>query len=105
MYRMLGGDIVGTPVVPEIVLAREAGMCYASLAAIMNLGCGLQESVAHDEMTQYYNASGTQEKVEQIVREAIRTFTDDRTCRCAGSVAEGVVGNLPAWYLETLEQT
>lgn len=103
MYQMLGADLVGTPVVPEIILAREAGMCYSSIAAIMNLGCGMVESVAHDDMTKYYRSCGAQEKVEKIVRETMRTFVDDRTCRCAGAALEGAAGRFPAWYLEETE--
>jgi 5'-methylthioadenosine phosphorylase len=32
MFRMLGADIVNMSTVPEVVLAREAGMCYATVA-------------------------------------------------------------------------
>jgi 5'-methylthioadenosine phosphorylase len=32
MYRMWGGDIVNMSTVPEAVLAREAGICYANVA-------------------------------------------------------------------------
>ncbi|MDD3471220.1 MAG: S-methyl-5'-thioadenosine phosphorylase [Syntrophaceae bacterium] len=32
MFRTLGADIVNMSTVPEVVLAREAGICYASIA-------------------------------------------------------------------------
>lgn len=32
MFRILGGDVINMSVVPEVVLAREAGMCYAVVA-------------------------------------------------------------------------
>jgi len=32
MFRMLGGDIINMSTVPEAVLAREAGICYAVAA-------------------------------------------------------------------------
>ena len=54
-------------------------------------------------MTKYYRSCGAQEKVEKIVRETIRTFVDDRTCRCAGAALEGAAGHFPAWYLEETE--
>lgn len=32
MFRLLGGDVVNMSTVPEVVLAREAGICYATVA-------------------------------------------------------------------------
>ncbi len=32
MFRSLGADVVNMSTVPEVVLAREAGICYASIA-------------------------------------------------------------------------
>jgi 5'-methylthioadenosine phosphorylase len=37
------GDIVGMTLVPEVVLAREKGLCYASLCVVCNMGAGMQE--------------------------------------------------------------
>ncbi len=50
MYRKLGGDVVGMTGVPEVVLAREAGMEYASVLVATNLAAGLQETVSHEEV-------------------------------------------------------
>ncbi|HAI21156.1 MAG TPA: 5'-methylthioadenosine phosphorylase [Clostridiales bacterium UBA8153] len=36
-----GGDVVGMTNVPEVVLAREAGLCYALVAVVTNYGAGL----------------------------------------------------------------
>lgn len=41
-YRTLGGDIVGMTQVPEVVLAREMGICYAAVALVTNLAAGVQ---------------------------------------------------------------
>ena len=40
-YARLGGDLVGMTGVPEVVLAREAGLCYASVAVVTNFAAGL----------------------------------------------------------------
>lgn len=40
-YAQLGGQLVGMTGVPEVVLAREAGMCYASVAIATNSAAGL----------------------------------------------------------------
>ncbi|HHT27036.1 MAG TPA: S-methyl-5'-thioinosine phosphorylase [Firmicutes bacterium] len=41
-FALLGGDIVGMTGIPEVVLARELGLCYATVALVTNLGAGLQ---------------------------------------------------------------
>ncbi|SRR6266704_782910 len=43
MIRLLGGDLVGQSAVPEAVLARELGLCYALVAVVSSRAAGLQE--------------------------------------------------------------
>ena len=45
MFRLLGGDLVGMTAVPECQLAREAGMCYCSLATITDYDAWKEETV------------------------------------------------------------
>lgn len=57
LYRQLGGDIVGMTVAPEAILAREAGIAYASIAVVTNYGTGLApEALAHDHVQDVMNA-------------------------------------------------
>jgi 5'-methylthioadenosine phosphorylase len=54
MFRRLGGDLVGMTSVPEVTLAREAGLCYASVAVVTNWAAGVSEApVVHEEVTQF----------------------------------------------------
>lgn len=43
MYRMLGGNVIGMTGLPECVMAREAGMCFATIAAVVNPAAGLSD--------------------------------------------------------------
>lgn len=53
MFRMLGGDVIGMTVVPEAILFREAGIHYASVSVVTNLGTGLSQSpLSHEEVTE-----------------------------------------------------
>jgi len=53
MFRMLGGDVIGMTVVPEAILCREAGLHYAAVAIVTNLGTGLsQRPLSHTEVTE-----------------------------------------------------
>jgi 5'-methylthioadenosine phosphorylase len=42
-FRLLGGDLVGQTLVPEVFLARELEMCYAALTYVVNYAEGLVE--------------------------------------------------------------
>lgn len=44
-YRQLGGDVVGMTGVPEGVLARELGICYALVAVVTNPAAGISSSL------------------------------------------------------------
>lgn len=44
MYGQLGGDVIGMTVVPECIMAREVGLCYAAVAGVVNPGAGLSAS-------------------------------------------------------------
>ena len=39
MFRTIGADIINMSTVPEVVLAREAGMCYQSIAMATDYDC------------------------------------------------------------------
>ncbi|HSV73385.1 MAG TPA: MTAP family purine nucleoside phosphorylase [Chthonomonadales bacterium] len=50
-FALLGADVVGMTGLPEAVLAREAGLCYAAVAIVTNLAAGLSHGiVAHERV-------------------------------------------------------
>ena len=51
MFAQLGGDVVGMTGVPEVVLAREAEICYASVGVVTNYAAGISgEILSADEV-------------------------------------------------------
>lgn len=52
MFAAWGADVVGMTGVPEVVLAREAGLCYASLCLVTNFAAGISATpLSHQEVT------------------------------------------------------
>ena len=50
-FKSMGGDMVGMTGVPEAVLARELGICYAAVGIVTNWGNGMvKQPVSHDEI-------------------------------------------------------
>lgn len=62
MFRKLGGDVVGMTGVPEVVLANEKGLEYASVVIATNWAAGLQKKVSHEEVLKVMRRTGTQAK-------------------------------------------
>ena len=48
-YRTAGGEVVGMTSVPEVVLAKELGICYASVGIVTNMATGMEPVEAGGE--------------------------------------------------------
>lgn len=97
VYRHEGGDIVGTPMVPEAVMAREAEMCYASISPVLNFAAGLTPAVDHAAMMAYYAEGDLQERTEALLEATLRAVGDDPTCSCRKALERGFHGRTPGW--------
>ena len=100
MFQLLGGDIVGTPLVPEVIFAREAEICYASISGIINYGAGLSPAVVHvgeGSMFDFYLRSGLQEHIEAATIAALDHLPAERTCPCATALDQAFHGQEPEW--------
>ncbi|MCW3489566.1 S-methyl-5'-thioadenosine phosphorylase [Dethiobacter alkaliphilus] len=81
MYQKLGGDLVGMTNVPEVVLAREAGLCYSTVALSTNFGAGISPTVlTHEEVLEVM--AENVEKVRRLLMELIPNLADHRDCDC-----------------------
>ncbi len=81
MFRQLGGDIVGMTNVPEVVLAREAGICYAAVAIVTNWAAGVsKEPVRHRDVSEFMDQQTP--RVRRLFAQVIAGHTEtDCACR------------------------
>ncbi|MBU0496999.1 MAG: MTAP family purine nucleoside phosphorylase [Candidatus Thermoplasmatota archaeon] len=79
MYQTYG-DIVGMTLVPEVVLARERGLCYASICVVCNMAAGMQASLSADEIIQVFNEKKSM--VSSVLEDTIQSLDAQRTCQC-----------------------
>jgi 5'-methylthioadenosine phosphorylase len=81
MLQILGADIVGQSLVPEVYLARAIGACYAGIYAISNYGEGIQDW-EDEEFYGNYPDYGV-----FLGRVLLKTFlslpTTDTGCKCS----------------------
>lgn len=84
MYKMLGGDVVGMTNVPEVVLAKELGMCYAAVGIITNwcTGIGSGDIESHDI---WGALDKNKERVTNAMIGAFSGMLDQEHCKCRGS--------------------
>ncbi|GAC1318853.1 MAG: S-methyl-5'-thioadenosine phosphorylase [Chloroflexota bacterium] len=102
MFRQWGADILGTPLVPEVVLAREAEICFASIAPIINYAAGLSPAVVHTgsgSMVDFYYGSGFHARVEDAMHATLRELPTQRGCQCGQALKGAFHGAAPEWFL------
>ena len=89
MFQQLGGSVVGMTGVPEVVLARERGLCYATVAAVTNLAAGLRpDPVTHKEVLEAQAANA--QRLAAVLTATLSALPDEKRCGCA--LAPGPVG-------------
>jgi purine nucleoside phosphorylase len=65
---MIGADAVGMSTVPEVILARQAGMKVAALSVITNLAAGMSDEVLNHELTIENAHKGIQDLKTLLIR-------------------------------------
>ncbi|MEW5784601.1 MAG: S-methyl-5'-thioadenosine phosphorylase [Bacillota bacterium] len=84
MIAQWGGDLVGMTNVPEVTLAREAGLCYATLALATNYAAGISENpLTHEEVLE--EMARGKAALEQLLMASVEEISVEKRCRCAGA--------------------
>jgi len=81
MFRILGCDVVGMTGIPEAVLARELGICYATLCFVSNMAAGIAGKLTQEEVLEASKA--VMPKIRKIILEAIGSLPEDKSCQCS----------------------
>lgn len=82
MFRQWGADVVGMTNVPEVVLAREAGLCYAVVSLVSNWAAGIQERpLTHEQHLEVMAQHG--EKLKALFVRALHGLPLSRDCGCS----------------------
>jgi len=81
MYRMWGADIINMSTVPEVVLAREAGICYATIAMSTDYDCWHESEEAVSWELIQKTMDGNAENVKKLLRAAVQAI-DFVECPC-----------------------
>jgi 5'-methylthioadenosine phosphorylase len=86
-FAKLAGDLVGMTNVPEVVLAREAEMCYATISMVTNFAAGISPTLlTHSEVLDTMAANA--ENLKKLVMSTIELLSQKNDCRCSGALKE-----------------
>jgi 5'-methylthioadenosine phosphorylase len=90
-YRAWGMDVVGMTNLQEAKLAREAEICYATLAMVTDYDCWhpAHDAVTVDQIIDYLNRNA--QNAQKIIRAAVRQMPKERSCKCGSALAHAVL--------------
>jgi 5'-methylthioadenosine phosphorylase len=90
-YRQLRFDIIGMTNLTEAKLAREAEICYATLAMITDYDCWhpMHDAVTLEEIIG--NLNKNTENAQRAIREAVGAIGEERNCKCGSALAHAIL--------------
>jgi 5'-methylthioadenosine phosphorylase len=89
LFQQWGADLVGMTLVPECVLAREAELCYASIATVTDYDCWKDHPVTTEEILTTMKANI--EKVKTILTNTITKLPKEHDCDCKYALKNALV--------------
>jgi len=91
VHRQLRFEVIGMTNVTEAKLAREAELCYATVAMITDYDCWhpQHESVTVAEIINNLNRNA--QNAQNVVREAVRALPRERGCKCGEALRHAIV--------------
>jgi 5'-methylthioadenosine phosphorylase len=91
LYRSWGADVIGMTNLQEAKLAREAEICYATIALVTDYDCWHPD---HDSVTVdliIANLTQNAKTAQQIIAGAVERLPYERTCECASALKYALI--------------
>jgi 5'-methylthioadenosine phosphorylase len=91
VYRGWGMDVIGMTNLQEAKLAREAEICYVTVAMVTDYDCWHphHDSVTVDQIVAVLLKNA--ENATRVVRETVSSMPKDRACKCGSSLAHAIL--------------
>lgn len=104
LYRSWGMDVIGMTNLTEARLAREAEICYVTVAMVTDYDCWHE---THDSVTVEQIVAVLLKNAEHactVVREAVAAMPKQRTCKCGSALKNAIITQKSAVPPATLER-
>ena len=91
MYRSWGADIIGMTALPEAKLAREAEICYATMAWVTDYDCWHEEEEPVTVEMIVGNLLKNVSASKELLRTVIPLLEGTRDCTCATGLKDAII--------------
>jgi 5'-methylthioadenosine phosphorylase len=91
LYRSWGMDVIGMTNLQEAKLAREAEMCYVTIALVTDYDCWHPD---HDHVTVEMviaNLTQNARMAQKVIASAVERLPVNRTCECGHALATAII--------------
>ena len=105
LYRSWGMDVIGMTNLQEAKLAREAELCYATLALVTDYDCWHEghDAVTVETVIEYLNKNVRNAQI--IMREAVKSLSSkQRNCGCGSALKNAIFTQPALWPEETAKK-
>lgn len=94
MFRLLGADIINMSTVPEVVLAREAGICYQAVAMATDYDAWRKTNETADIATVLKIFKKNAENVRQLFQNTVPKIKigNQKNCSCEEDIKTSIIG-------------
>lgn len=94
-FSSMGWDVINMTQYPEVVLARELGVCYAMIALVTDYDAGITDepeagSVSIDEVLRVLEDNN--ERVKRLLLSVIENLPPEPSCDCAAQAEQARLG-------------
>lgn len=91
LYRAWGMDVIGMTNLQEAKLAREAEICYVTVAMVTDYDCWHpdHDAVTVNEIIEHLNRNA--ENAARVVARAVAGMPAERTCRCGSALSHALI--------------
>jgi len=104
LYRSWNMDIIGMTNLQEAKLAREAEICYSTLALVTDYDCWHpdHDAVTVDQVIEVLNKNS--ENAQNLIRATIKILTDMTECKCRSALKSAILTDHSRIPKETLNK-
>ncbi|MBD3380374.1 MAG: S-methyl-5'-thioadenosine phosphorylase [Candidatus Omnitrophica bacterium] len=106
LYKSWGADVIGMTNIQEARLAREAGICYSTIAMVTDYDCwrtGTEEEHVTVEMIMD-NLAKNAEAAKKMLKNLLREIPEQRDCQCGEALRNAIITSKEAVPPEVLEK-
>ncbi|HJT53273.1 MAG TPA: S-methyl-5'-thioadenosine phosphorylase [Candidatus Angelobacter sp.] len=91
LYRSWGADVIGMTNLQEAKLAREAEICYATMAMVTDYDCWHpdHDSVTVDQIVKVLHTNA--DNAARVVKQAVALMPKERKCKCGSALQYAIL--------------